>query len=48
MIYYCIHCDKEVIPIEGYFDHPDRGKEKGKVCPYCGKPVMISDGRIPA
>jgi len=46
MIYYCVYCKKEVLAITGYFNHPDLGRIKGKICPHCGKPVML--GGIPA
>jgi len=38
----------EVIGVKGKFDHPDLGRQDGVVCPYCGKPVMIKDDKIPA
>jgi len=41
--YWCIVCGRYVKPIEGVFRHPDRGEEKGLVCPTCKKPVMIKE-----
>jgi len=31
----------EVMAIDGWFMHPDFGKQRGKVCPYCYKPVGV-------
>jgi len=43
MKYYCIHCKKEVEPIEGTFLHPDLGRREGLLCPYCKKPIMVKE-----
>jgi hypothetical protein len=44
----CPMFHKEVNPMNGKFMHPDLGKRDSKICPYCYKPVRITDGRIPA
>ena len=41
MIYYCIRCKKEIIPVEGYMQHPHLGRTPAKVCPLCHNPVML-------
>ena len=43
--YYCNKCRDYVVPVLGFFHHPDLGQQQGVVCPKCGTLVYLKDNR---